>query len=189
MYVHTDVNCYVLLLYSQELKQADYPHVSKDGVTAHVVAGSALGATSPVYTKQPTAYAHFEMQPNSKLQQPIDKDWNAFVYTISGKAKFNGKAAEGHHTLLLERPTESDGLLVETADSPAEFLIISGKPTNEPTLQYVTHFFMCNDCCDVAYRLTSLRSPCYLQVWPVRHERAERALSSIPRLPDRSKWV
>jgi len=120
----------------QELKKSDYPHPSKDGVTAHVIAGESLGAKSPVYTRQPTSYIHFEMSPNSTLQQPIDKDWNSFIYTISGKAKYNGKSFEPHHTLVLSKGQDTNGIEVNTEDSPAEFLLISGKPTNEPVVQH-----------------------------------------------------
>jgi len=120
----------------QELKAADIPHPTKDGVTAHVIAGEALGEKSTVYTRQPASYIHFEMQPHSKLQQPIDKNFNSFIYTVSGKAKFNGKSYDPHHTLVLDSKTDADGIDVVTEDSPAEFLLISGKPTNEQVVQH-----------------------------------------------------
>jgi len=120
----------------QELKQADIPHPSKDGITAHVIAGEALGVKSTVYTRQPTTYIHFEMQPHSKLRQPIDKGFNSFIYTISGKAKINGKVYEPHHTLVLSSGQDTDGIEVVTEDIPAEFLLLAGKPTNEPVVQH-----------------------------------------------------
>ena len=43
------------LLY-QELNKEEIPTVTKDGVTAVVIAGEALGTSSPVYTRTPTHY-------------------------------------------------------------------------------------------------------------------------------------
>lgn len=40
----------------QELESEDIPHVTKDGVTAIVIAGEALGVSSPVQTRTPTHY-------------------------------------------------------------------------------------------------------------------------------------
>ena len=38
----------------QELKGKDIPQAKRDGVTATVIAGEALGVKSPVYTRTPT---------------------------------------------------------------------------------------------------------------------------------------
>lgn len=40
----------------QELNAEDIPHVTKDGVTAIVIAGEALGISSPVQTRTPAYY-------------------------------------------------------------------------------------------------------------------------------------
>lgn len=40
----------------QELDKDQIPTVTKDGVTAIVIAGEALGISSPVYTRTPTHY-------------------------------------------------------------------------------------------------------------------------------------
>ena len=43
---------------------------------------------SPVYTRTPTMYLDFRMDPGAKLNQPIPQGWTAFVYILSGKAYF-----------------------------------------------------------------------------------------------------
>lgn len=45
-----------LVCVRQELDTHEIPTVTKDGVTAIVIAGEALGVTSPVYTRTPTHY-------------------------------------------------------------------------------------------------------------------------------------
>jgi len=118
----------------QELKKKDIPKVTKDGVTAIVIAGEALGVESKVYTRTPTHYLHFIMEAKTTLHQPIPTKWNAFVYTIKGVANYGGTEAEAHHTLALSK--EGNGLTITTTDKPAEFVLIAGQPINEPIVQH-----------------------------------------------------
>lgn len=124
----------------QELKAKDIPKVTKDGVSAIVIAGEALGVTSKVYTRTPTHYLHFMMDPESTLKQPIPQGWSAFLYTLEGSAMFgsetyNAKGAIGpHNTVTLA--DQGDGILVKTGKDKASFVLIAGKPTKEPIVQY-----------------------------------------------------
>lgn len=40
----------------QELDKDEIPTITRDGVTATVIAGEAFGVSSPVYTRTPTHY-------------------------------------------------------------------------------------------------------------------------------------
>ncbi|XP_063577225.1 pirin isoform X1 [Pongo abelii] len=98
----------------QELKSEEIPKPSKDGVTVAVISGEALGIKSKVYTRTPTLYLDFKLDPGAKHSQPIPKanrleemkslvldlpegdalmlkqelsacnGWTSFIYTISG---------------------------------------------------------------------------------------------------------
>jgi len=118
----------------QELKQKDIPIVTKDGVTAIVIAGEALGVESKVYTRTPTYYLHFKMEPKSTLNQPIPKGWNSFIYTLSGTGVYGGTKSDAHYTLVLNQ--SGDGLTVKSADTPLDFVLLAGRPINEPIVQY-----------------------------------------------------
>jgi len=122
----------------QELKAKDIPHVTKDGVTAIVIAGEALGVSAKVQTLTPTHYLHFIMDAKSELRQPIPEGWTSFVYTLSGEARFGSDDAKAavkpNYTLVLSK--EGNGLLVKTGEEKAEFVLISGKPIGEPIVQY-----------------------------------------------------
>uniref|UniRef100_A0A8R7UA38 Pirin C-terminal domain-containing protein n=1 Tax=Triticum urartu TaxID=4572 RepID=A0A8R7UA38_TRIUA len=72
----------------QELESKDISQAEKDGVKVRIIAGEAFGVRSPVYTRTPTMYMDFTMQPGSQLHQPIPKGWNAFVYIIKGEGVF-----------------------------------------------------------------------------------------------------
>jgi redox-sensitive bicupin YhaK (pirin superfamily) len=126
----------------QELKAADIPNVIKDGVEATVIAGTALGTTSPVYTRTPTNYLYFRMQPHSVLHQPINAGWNAFIYTLTGSAYIGGitggktNRVDAHYTITLTRTPNTDGVTIETGDEAASFVLLAGEPTNEPIVQH-----------------------------------------------------
>eukprot|EP00742_Colponemidia_sp_Colp-10_P001215 GILJ01001308.1.p1 GENE.GILJ01001308.1~~GILJ01001308.1.p1 ORF type:complete len:318 (+),score=40.64 GILJ01001308.1:88-954(+) len=122
----------------QELKKESIPSVTKDGVTAVVIAGEALGIKSPVYTRTPTSYLDFKMEPNSTLRQSIPAHWNAFTYVLSGKALFGSPESEvtAHHTAVFSRAENEDVVTVRTQDEPCRFVLIAGQPLNEPIVQY-----------------------------------------------------
>jgi len=120
----------------QELKRDQVPRVTRDGVTAVIIAGTALGTTSPVYTRTPTHYLHFEMEPNRVLEQPIPARWNSFLYTLSGEITINGSTTIGaHHTVSLTQG--GDGVrIMSSVSGPASFVLISGEPLGEPVSQH-----------------------------------------------------
>lgn len=121
----------------QEHTAAEIPMVERDGVTARVIAGSALGAESPIRTHTPVNYIHFEMQPGSVLRQPIGRGWNAFVYTIRGRGTYCGAAVDAHHTVAMTRGDDLDGAEVRAdGGGPIEFVMISGEPIDEPISRY-----------------------------------------------------
>ena len=71
----------------QELERKDISRGESENVDmeARVIAGEALSAASPVYTRTPTMYVDFTMRPGSHLHQPVPEGWNAFVYVVDGE--------------------------------------------------------------------------------------------------------
>jgi quercetin 2,3-dioxygenase len=121
----------------QELQSKDISHAEKDGVGANIIAGEALGVRSPVYTRTPTMYMDFAMQPGSRLHQPVPEGWNAFVYIVDGEGVFGREEAApvaAHHCLVLG---PGDGLSVwNKSGRPLRFALVGGQPLNEPVVQH-----------------------------------------------------
>lgn len=123
----------------QDLKDAQIPRKSENGVSVKVIAGEAMGVKSPVYTRTPTTYLDFQLEPGAKYTQPIANDWNAFVFILAGAGTFGvgsarPKKATAHHTLIL-----SKGDSVEFENDTTEklhFVLIAGQPINEPVVQH-----------------------------------------------------
>jgi hypothetical protein len=120
----------------QELKASDIPVVdNNEGVSAHVIAGTALGTTSPVYTRTPVHYVHYKMKPKSELKHEIPAHWNAFLYTLDGEILVGSdeKTVQAHHTVTLTKG--SDGIQIRTQDLAADFVLICGQPHGQPIVQ------------------------------------------------------
>lgn len=121
----------------QELQSKDISRAEKDGVEVRIIAGEAFGVRSPVYTRTPTMYMDFTMQPGSQLHQPIPEGWNAFVYIIEGEGVFGSEKAapaSAHHCLVLG--ASGDGLSVwNKSGAPLRFALAAGQPLKEPVVQ------------------------------------------------------
>ncbi|XP_058093503.1 pirin-like protein [Magnolia sinica] len=121
----------------QELQSEDITRVEKDGVDVRIIAGEAMGARSPVYTRTPTMFLDFTLKPGAQLHQHIPDAWNSFVYVIEGEAIFGNSSsspAAAHYVLVLSL---GDGLSVwNKSGRPVRFVLIGGQPLNEPVVQY-----------------------------------------------------
>ncbi|KAK4266546.1 hypothetical protein QN277_027445 [Acacia crassicarpa] len=121
----------------QELPKEDIPVAEQDGVEVKVIAGEAMGVSSPVYTRTPTMFLDFSVSPGAEWHQKIPESWNAFVYVIEGEGVFGSLSSSpvaAHNVLVL---TLGDGVSVWNRSSkPLRFVLIAGQPLNEPVVQY-----------------------------------------------------
>lgn len=121
----------------QEIQSKDIVRVNKDGIDVRIIAGEAFGVSSPVYTRTPTMYLHFVMNPGAELRQRIPEEWNSFAYVMDGEGVFVDEASapiSKYHCLVLSK---GDGLRVwNKSDKQLHFVLLSGEPLNEPVVQY-----------------------------------------------------
>ncbi|XP_044139653.1 pirin [Bufo gargarizans] len=122
----------------QELKNADIPKPSKDGVTVTVISGESMGVKSKVYTRTPTLFLDFKLEKGAKFTQAIPKGWTAFIYTLQGVIQVGSpdaqKKIEAHYTAVLE---DGDNVQLENkGDELAHLVLVAGEPINEPVVQH-----------------------------------------------------
>ncbi|CEL95379.1 unnamed protein product [Vitrella brassicaformis CCMP3155] len=120
----------------QELTHKELAVAEKEGVKAIVIAGEALGAKSPIFTRVPTTYIHLIMQPGARLQQPLDPSHNAFVYTIQGILTIGGSDVGPHHTVVLSAGDNTDGVEIVAGEAGGQLVLLSGQPIGEPVVQH-----------------------------------------------------
>jgi redox-sensitive bicupin YhaK (pirin superfamily) len=135
----------------QEVKAADIPLVTEDdGTSVRIVCGSILGKTGPVdgIAAEPM-YLDVSVPAGKRKTLPVETTRHAFAYVFEGTGKFGN--ASGPLAVPTERvgvtegsgPAEADDrslvlfdrgdeVTVEAGEEGIRFLLVSGKPLQEP---------------------------------------------------------
>ncbi|ORZ15146.1 RmlC-like cupin domain-containing protein [Absidia repens] len=108
----------------------------KPGLEIGVIAGESYGTKSPVFTRTPTMFIDVKMTKGQTMDQSIPQDFRGFIYTLQGKAAFGADKhlSDAHHTLVLSN--EGTTIPVESLSDDCHFVIVAGRPLNEPIVQY-----------------------------------------------------
>lgn len=106
-------------------KENEIPSWEKDGVTAKIIAGSALGKTSPVPIHSPLFYLEVFADAGSNFSLDFPKQ-EAGVYVLSG----NLQNKNGEELKPLEMGIFQESLNLQAKDK-SHFMVIGGKPFPE----------------------------------------------------------
>ncbi|KAG0044508.1 hypothetical protein BGZ83_010273 [Gryganskiella cystojenkinii] len=125
----------------QELLDKEIPRAEpQEGVVVKVMAGESHGVESKVYTRTPTMFLDYKMEPNKVVEQTIPRAFTGFIYMLSGTTfigevenQFEGKA---HHTLTFSEDDGQERVRIETKEEAAHFVFIAGQPLGEPIVQH-----------------------------------------------------
>lgn len=135
----------------QEIKAADIPSVTEDdGTTVRIVSGNFWGRSGPVEgVAADPQYLDVWVPPGRRRSLPVDRARNVFAYVFAGSGRFAN--ASEPLPVITERIVESgeqDGYLadnrslivfdagdevtVQAGDEGIRFLLVTGKPLQEP---------------------------------------------------------
>lgn len=118
----------------RDVKSTDIPEVELDGgIRVKIIAGDVSGVKGPVgdIVIDPE-YLDVTVPAGAVFVHEVRRDHNVFAYTIEGEGFFDeggGKPA-GKETVL--RYGDGDSVRIEAGDAQLRFLLVSGKPLNEP---------------------------------------------------------
>ena len=136
------------------------PEVEDDnGVTVRIVAGDyngVKGAISEIYADP--EYLDVNMPAGSSFVQHIKRGHTAFAYIFEGEGIFGDLELESFKKGTNIKATrmaifgDGDLLKVYTDQNPVRFLLISGKPLNEPIARYGPFVMNTNDEIEQALR-------------------------------------
>jgi len=76
----------------------------------------------------------YQSGPGAVFEEFIPKDYNAFVYVLDGNITIDGK--EGRHGTCAILGNGDKVVIKNAGDLNARFLVISGRPHNEPIVQH-----------------------------------------------------
>ena len=105
----------------------DLPVLDGEGKVIRVIAGSVLGASSPVTTSSAMFYADVSL--NARASVPLDPDYQErAIYTVAGDVEIAGDVF-GPAQLLVFRP--GDRITIR-ARTNARFMALGGEPMDGP---------------------------------------------------------
>ncbi len=139
----------------QDVKGADIPEVTDDdGTRARIICGSFWGAAGPVdgIAAEPS-YVDISVPPGKRKTLPIETTRHAFAYVFAGSGSFANASpplgvltdrvgawktpewelAEDHCLVVFDR---GDEVTVQAGEQGIRFLLVSGKPLQEPVAWY-----------------------------------------------------
>jgi quercetin 2,3-dioxygenase len=112
----------------------------ENGVEIHIICGQLGNTAGPVRDIAiDPEYLDITIPPGITYTHPVSQGHKAFAYIIAGKGVFcpaetqfvyeAGRFLENETLILF---SDGDSISVKTEDIPVRFLLISGKPLNEP---------------------------------------------------------
>ncbi len=125
----------------RDLPAAEIPTVALEhGATVRVLAGASHGVAGAI-TRPVTepVYLDVELPAGQDFAQALPAGHNAFIYVYRGEVSVGAgddrAVVEAQRMGVLDNGGQSDGVIVR-AEADARFLLIAGRPLNEPIAQY-----------------------------------------------------
>ncbi len=145
----------------QEIKSSQIPEVKHDdGVLVKVIAGEyggVEGAISEIYADP--EYLDVSIPAGASFEQPVKLGHTAFAYLFEGEGIF-GEGTNAHATRLIVFG-DGDLVKVRAEEKPVRFLLISGKPLNEPIARWGP--FVMNTTKEIQQALDDLQNDTFVK--------------------------
>lgn len=119
----------------RDIKKNQIPEIQlkNDKIKIKIISGAINGVKGPVQDiiTEPE-YLDISISPNSEYIHPVKSEHNIFAYTIEGEGYFDDKKEElvKKEKLIIYR--DGGAVKITTNDQNLRFLLVSGKPLNEP---------------------------------------------------------
>jgi quercetin 2,3-dioxygenase len=140
----------------QDIKAIEIPEITDDdGTRARVICGELWGKRGPVEgVAADPRYLDISVEPGKRKTLPVETDRHAFAYVFEGSGSFAAasqpfgvlteKETAAGETLVRERTgnrslvvfDRGDEVTVQAGDEGIRFLLVSGKPIDEPVAWY-----------------------------------------------------
>jgi redox-sensitive bicupin YhaK (pirin superfamily) len=140
----------------QDIKAGEVPEVTDDdGTRVRIVCGDFWGKRGPVEgVAADPRYLDVWVPPGKRKTLPVELERHAFAYVFEGSGSFRSasqsfgvlteKEVDGNETLIRERTgnrslvlfDSGDEVAVQAGDQGIRFLLVSGKPIEEPVAWY-----------------------------------------------------
>ena len=150
----------------QDITSDQIPAVKReDGVNIRVIAGEVdgvRGAVSEIYADP--AYLDVSIPTNGSFSHPVEKGHTAFAYVFEGRGFFGTPETAPENSVSqpgLVVLSDGDYIQASAASEPVRFLLVSGKPLNEPIARYGP--FVMNTQEEIQQALEDLRNGTFVK--------------------------
>lgn len=119
----------------QGILASEIPEVEVDGGTRiRVITGTVDGVNGPVSgIAADPVYLDVSVPAHASFTHQIARGHSAFAYVFEGEAAFDDQQISHTRLVIL---SDGDYVKALTAERPVRFLLVSGKPLNEPIARY-----------------------------------------------------
>lgn len=106
------------------------------GASVRVIAGGSHGVQGAVQraVTEPL-YVDVTLPQGAAFSQHIPAGHNAFIFVYRGAVQVDGKPVASGRMAIFENAADSDGVQVQASED-ARFILLAGRPLNEPIAQY-----------------------------------------------------
>lgn len=119
----------------QEYKSDAFPMVESPGYRVKVIIGHIGTAISPIVDDiTNVSYFDVELYAGKSFSHTLPAENNSFLYVFEGEGLFNDKAVASNTLVILSDGDDVSDFIAGAQG--ARFLLVSGKPINEPIVQY-----------------------------------------------------
>jgi redox-sensitive bicupin YhaK (pirin superfamily) len=150
----------------QEIAAEEIPVVERDdGIRVRVVAGTVNGTRGPVTEiAADPLYVDVTVPANQSFAYPVEQGHSVFAYVFEGRGLFG--RTEHSEGQVVEQPrlvvfADGDRIEVQATADPVRFLLVSGKPLNEPIARYGP--FVMNTREEIQQALRDLRNGTFVR--------------------------
>jgi redox-sensitive bicupin YhaK (pirin superfamily) len=120
-----------------DLQSGQLPHLDLDNGAHVVVIAGAYADVPGAVTRDKThpVFLDVHLPGGQVFAKTLPQAHNAFVYVYRGRVTVAGSSVPSGTMGVLDNAPDADGVQVQ-ADGDARFLLIAGRPLNEPIVQY-----------------------------------------------------
>ena len=138
----------------REIKASEIPVLKEEnGVVIKVIAGEIKGITGPVKNIiADPVYFDVSIPENTTYSLNVNVEYTVFAFIFEGEVFFDGNHETPVKKGQLVKLTDGDQVKVTTTDHETRFILVSGKPLNEPVAWRGPIVMNTDEELDIAFR-------------------------------------
>ncbi|HPY40665.1 MAG TPA: pirin family protein [Thiolinea sp.] len=118
----------------QEFAASKIPEVDTEGTHVRVLAGEYQGQAGVIDDPNTqVCYLDVRLDAGVEFKLPVPTSHHAFIYVFEGNATSQAQSLPQHSLVVLG---EGDEIVVSAGAEGTRFIVVAGKPLNEPIVQY-----------------------------------------------------